>query len=119
MGQPVDDDVLDEFGAPGGSLDEFFAEGASTDETAVSTDCSSEFGQQDSRAPQGCSTDEEQSELPVVHDFDPAEDRELTLYGAMRLATEAAVDALRGRLLSEQANAFRSYLRSFRDELTR
>jgi hypothetical protein len=100
MGQPVDDDVLDEFGAPGGSLDEFLAEEASTDENAVSTD-------------------EEQSELPVVHDFDPAEDRELTLYGAMRLATEAAVDALRGRLLSEQANAFRSYLRSFRDELTR
>ena len=100
MGQPVDDDVLDEFGAPGGSLDEFLAEEASTDETAVSTD-------------------EEQSELPVVHDFDPAEDRELTLYGAMRLATEAAVDALRGRVLSEQANAFRSYLICFRNELTR
>ena len=100
MGQPVDDDVLDEFGAPGGSLDEFLAEEASTDENAVSTD-------------------EEQSELPVVHDFDSAEDRELTLYGAMRLATEAAVDALRGRKLSSQANAFRSYLRSFRDELTR
>jgi hypothetical protein len=100
MGQPVDDDVLDEFGAPGGSLDDFLAEEASTDENPPSTD-------------------EEQSELPVVHEFDPDADRELTLYGAMRLAVEAAVDALRGRLLSEQANAFRSYLISFRNELTR
>jgi len=122
MSQPVDDDILDEFGAPGGSLDDFLAEEASTD-------WGSELDQQSGRAPQGCSTDEgdlstdeiaeEQSELPVVRDFDPAEDRELTLYGAMRLATEAAVDALRGRMLSSQANAFRSYLISFRNELTR
>jgi len=123
MGQPVDDDVLDEFGAPGGSLDEFLAEEASTDENPPSTDELTDEEREARPAEEVFSemesTDEEQSELPVVHDFDPAEDRELTLYGAMRLATEAAVDALRGRMLSEQANAFRSYLISFRNELTR
>jgi len=115
-------DELDDFALPGGSLDAFLAgeiaaQEASTDETAVSTDCSSELERQDSQAPQGGSTDAEQSTLPTVQDFDPDPERELTLYGAMRVAAEVAVDALRGRMLSDQANAFRSYLISFRNEL--
>jgi hypothetical protein len=97
-------DELDDFGLPGRSLDDFLSEEfesrekESTDETPPSTDV-------------------EQSNLPTVQDFDPDLERELTLYGAMRLAAEAAVDALRGRMLSDQANAFRSYLISFRNEL--
>ena len=96
-------DELDGFAVPGGSLDDFLAEEieaqeASTDETPTPTDV-------------------EQSGLPAVQDFDPDPERELTLYGAMRLAAEAAIDALRGRMLSHQANAFRSYLISFRNEL--
>jgi len=93
MGQSVDGDVLDEFGAPGGSLNDFLAEEVSTDE--------------------------EQSELPAAHDFDPAEDRELTLYGAMRLATEVAVDALTDKTLTPQADALRVYLADLRKELYR
>ena len=89
-------DELDDFGLPGRSLDDFLAEEfrASTDETP-----------------------EEQSDLPVVHDFNPDADRELTLYGVMRLAAEAAVDAVSGYKLSPQADAFRAYLVSFRNEL--
>jgi len=121
MGQPVDDDILDEFGAPGGSLDDFLAEEASTDETLPSTDEAGSDGStpvdRSERGVRGES--KEQTELPAVRDFDPDADRELTLYGAMRVAAEAAVDALRGRMLSSQANAFRSYLINFRNELTR
>jgi len=94
-------DPLDDFGAPGGSLDDFLAAEMEDEEGSESTD------EEQSLLPGGCTTPQEQ--------FDP--ERELTLYGAMLVAAEAAVDALRGRTLSSQANAFRSYLISFRNEL--
>lgn len=97
-------DQFDDFGLPGRSLDDFLSEEL-------------EAREEESIDETSASTDVEQSNLPTVQDFDPDPERELTLYGAMRLAAEAAVDALRGRMLSHQANAFRSYLISFRNEL--
>jgi len=49
--------------------------------------------------------------------FNPDPDKELTLYGAMRLAADRAVNGLRGRKLSGQANAFRSFLIDIRNKL--
>jgi hypothetical protein len=104
MNQSSHDEDLDMFGLPGGNLDEFLAVEAAAQEDENSVN---------QQGP------EEQPSLPSVHDFDPDPDQELTLYGAMRMAAEAAVDRLRGRKMSEQANAFRSYLISFRNELRR
>jgi hypothetical protein len=116
-------DELDDFGLPGRSLDDFLSEEfeareeKSTDATPESTDCSSEIEQQDSRAPQGCSTDVEPTSDPIVHALD--EDRELTLYGAMLVAVSAATDALADKTLTPQADAFRAYLADLRKELYR
>lgn len=123
-------DELNDFGLPGRSLDDFLAEEfrGSADETSSSTD-----GEKNDKTYEdgtvlfpGIKSPEyrldvtgsvEHSELPSVENFDPDADRELTLYGVMRLAAEAAVDAVSGYKLSPQADAFRAYLVSFRNEL--
>jgi len=91
---------FDDLNAPGGSLDEFLAEEA------------------DAKEP---STDEEPSDVFGSYTLPQDQvdsDRELTLYGAMLLAAEAALDALDGKTLTPQADAFRVYLDDFRNQLT-
>lgn len=58
----------------------------------------------------------EMPEEPVEKQ-DQNEKAEITLYGALLLSVESAVDMLRGYTLTARANAFRSFLIDLRNRL--
>jgi len=91
MSQPVGDDVLSEFGAPGGSLDDFLAE---------------EYG-----------SAEEQSGSEEVYESEESPAKDIDLPTAMFFAAEAAVFELSKYPLTPKADAFLSFLVDFKNEI--